>query len=161
MNILRLIFFLLVASFAGTVLATPAQIQELKQIEEIQEKLDLQKQWAKYRLDKSNVDCYKKFFTSACLKDNRAVYNQELRVIREQELPMHDRQRELKEALKTERDKEREAERNDPSKAKERDDNRRAFEEKQEKRVQRARDLEERRKDADKRSKENRNSSPF
>lgn len=161
MNTFKSSLIVLILSFVGLTLANPEQVQELKKIDEVQERLDLQKQWARYRLDKANVECYKKFFTTSCLKDNRAIYNQEMKVIRDQELPMHDRQRDLKESLKTERDKERETERNDPEKVKERADNRRAFEEKQERRVQRARDLEERRKDADKRSKENRNSSPF
>ena len=141
--------------------ATPAQVEELKQIDEAQEKINLKKEWIQYRYELASHDCYAKFFTVSCLKDARNNYRAELLPVRQEELAMHEHQRELKEALKNERDLERQAESADPNKAKERANNRKAFDEKQQKRADRAAELEERRKDAAKRSEENHNASPF
>ena len=134
---------------------------ELKKIEDIQVQLNTKKDWAKFRYDELVVQCYKKFFTDSCIKDARAAYRQETLAIRNQELPMHDRQRELKEILKTERDKQRQLESQDPQKAKQRAGNKKAYEEKQEKMIERTLELEERRKDAAKRAQEHRQTSPF
>lgn len=141
--------------------ALPEVETELKQIEDIQIQLNTKKDWAKFRYDELVVQCYKKFFTDYCIKDARAAYRQETLAIRNQELPMHDRQRELKEILKTERDKKRQLEAQDPQKVKQRAVNKKAFEEKQEKMIERTLDLEDRRRDAAKRAQENRNASPF
>lgn len=141
--------------------ATPQEALELKEIDVIQEKLNLQRDWADYRFEKSKNECYSKFFTTSCLKDAKQLHDQEIKKIRAQEVPMHDKQRNLKESLKNERDMERAAERSDPKKEQERVKNRRVFEEKQADRAQREKDLEERRQDAQKRSQENRSSSPF
>jgi hypothetical protein len=141
--------------------ATPVAEAELKKIDEIQSQLNVKKDWAKFRYDEASAACYTKFFTDSCLKDARAIYRKETLDIRNQELPMHDRQRELKETLKTERDQKRRLESQDPKKAAQRADNKKAFEEKQEKMIERTLDLEERRKDAAKRAQENRQTSPF
>lgn len=142
-------------------IANPVAEAELKKIDEIQSQLNIKKDWAKYRYEETSAACYKKFFTDSCLKDARAAYRRETLDIRTQELPMHDRQRELKEALKNERDQKRRLESQDPQKAAQRADNKKAFEEKQEKMIERTLDLEDRRKDAAKRAQENRQTSPF
>ena len=84
-----------------------------------------------------------------------------MREIRGQEIPMHERQRKLNEILKDERDIARLAEKLDPKNAEERAKNRRVYDQKQEDREQRIRDLEDRRKDAQKRATGNRQASPF
>lgn len=145
----------------GSVFATPEEQLELKELELTQEKLNLQKDWIKYRFEKSKNECYSKFFTNSCLRDAKEVHDKEVKNIRVQEIPMHDRQRELKESLKNQRDEERNLEKRDPKHALEREKNRRVYEEKQADRAQREKDLEERRQDAQKRSQENRSSSPF
>lgn len=141
--------------------ATPEAEAELKKIDEIQTQLNLKKDWAKYRFEQASALCYEKFFTASCLSDAKAAYRQEIIEIRNQELPMHDRQRALKESLKTERDRQRKLEREDPKRAQERLEKRKAYEEKQKKMTERTLELEERRKDAPKRSEGNRNASPF
>jgi len=145
----------------GNAYATPEIEAELKKIDEIQAQLNLKKDWAQYRFDQASVECYQKFFTSSCIKDARKIYRQETLAIRSQELPMNDRQRQLKELLKTERDNQRRLEREDPKRALERAENKKAYEEKQAKMIERTQELEERRKDAPKRSEGNRNASPF
>ena len=155
-------FFLFILLLSGSnVFATPEEEIELKELDVVQEKLNLQKDWANYRFEKSKSDCYSKFFTNRCLRDAKEVHDQELKKIRSQEVPMHDRQRALKESLKNQRDRDRLADRADPKRVQEREKNRRAYEQKQTDRAQREKDLEERRNDAQKRSQENRSASPF
>lgn len=156
-------YFLIIGLLLGLscAQANPVAETELKNIDEIQSQLNVKKDWAKYRYDEASAACYKKFFTDSCLKDARTAYRQETLDIRNQELPMHDRQRELKEILKSERDQKRKLESQNPQKAAQRADNKKAFEEKQEKMIERTLDLEERRKDAAKRAQENRQTSPF
>lgn len=155
------IFFFTLLLFVSNAFATPEEQIELKELEVIQEKINLQRDWANYRFEKSKNDCYSKFFTNTCLRDAKEIHDQELKKIRAQEVPMHDRQRALKESLKDQRDKDRNADKTDPKRVEEREKNRRAYEEKQTDRAQREKDLEERRKDAQKRSQENRSASPF
>lgn len=155
---LYLLFTLMVAFNA---IATPQQEAELREIDVIQEKLSLQREWANYRFEKSSTECYSKFFTTSCLKNVKQIHDEEIRKIRSQEVPMHDKQRSIKEALKAERDKERAVERADPKKAEERVKNKRVYEEKQADKAQRQKDLDERRQDAERRSQENKTSSPF
>lgn len=135
--------------------------QELKQLEVVQEKMDLQKQWVKYRYDSSVQVCYQLFFVDRCLTKARDIYLKESKAIRIPELEMHDRQRVLNESIKTERDKLRVAEREDPKNVQKRAENRAAFDEKQRLKAEREAELEERRKDADARASENKNTSPF
>ena len=143
------------------VIALPEHVNELKTLEELQANLDLQKDWIKYRFEKTSYDCYSKFFVSSCLKQAKQIFNTEMREIRGQEIPMHERQRKLNEILKDERDIARLAEKLDPKNAEERAKNRRVYDQKQEDREQRIRDLEDRRKDAQKRATGNRQASPF
>lgn len=91
-------FIVFIGLFFGfsCVFASPAAEAELKKIDEIQSQLNLKKDWAKFRYDEASTACYNKFFTDSCLKDARKIYRQETLDIRTQELPMHDRQRELK-----------------------------------------------------------------
>ena len=91
----------------------------------------------------------------------RVVYLKEKKIVRDQEIALHDRQRAVNEIIKDEKDQQRIAEYQDPSKVKERADNRANYEEKQRLRAEREAELEERRKDADKRAKENRKTSPL
>ena len=51
---------------SGTAFAGPAEEAELADIEKRQSNLNLQKDWAKYRLEKKQHDCYDKFFTTRC-----------------------------------------------------------------------------------------------
>lgn len=74
---------------------------------------------------------------------------------------MHNRQREVNEFIKDEKDQLRFADYADPQKVKQRAENRANFEEKQRLRSEREAELEQRRKDAEKRAKENRNTSPL
>jgi hypothetical protein len=91
----------------------------------------------------------------------RVVYLKEKKIVRDQEITLHDRQRVVNENIKDEKDQQRIAEYQDPKKVKERAENRANYEEKQRLRAQREAELEERRKDADKRAKENRKTSPL
>lgn len=142
-------------------LATPEEELELKELDVVQEKLSLQKEWANYRFEVANKECYSKFFTNSCLQKSKTIHDQELKQIRIQEVPMHDRQRAIKESLKNQRDKLRAEERLDPKKSEERAKNKSIYEEKQIDRAQREKDLEERRQDSQRRSQENRTASPF
>jgi hypothetical protein len=96
-----------------------------------------------------------------CLDRVRQTYLKEIKVVRVQELAMHDRRREVNEMIKTEKDTLRIAERQDPKNIQERADNRKAFEEKQILRAKRIEELEERRKDSAKRAQQNRSASPL
>ena len=98
------------------VLAGPAEEAELADIDQRQANLNLKKDWAKYRLEKKQHECYDKFFTTRCLDQARLEHRQEIKEIRAQEIPMHERQRVLKAILKDEKDAERLKQRNDPLK---------------------------------------------
>ena len=147
--------FLFVASFGGVALATPAEEAELEQLDKIEQELELQREWAKYRWGKASSECYQKYWVNSCLKDARADYRKEIDPIRTQEVALHEVQRKLRESLKNQEDIKRAAERASPEKAAERAANQREFEQKQKDAAVRAADLEQRRKDAPKRAQEN------
>jgi hypothetical protein len=143
-------------SFAGS-----AEQAELSDISDRQEQLNLKRDWAKYRLEKSQHDCYDKFFTSRCLDQARLEHRQEIKLIRAQEIPMHERERVLKSIIKDEREAERAATRADQAKAEQRAINVKDFEQKKIDQEQRQQDLEKRRADSEAKAKENKKSGPF
>ena len=147
--------FLLATALSGVVLATPAEEAELEQLDKIEQELELQREWAKYRWGKASSECYQNYWVNYCLRSARADYRKEIDPIRDQEVALHTVQRKLRESLKTQEDKKRAAERASPEKAAERVDNQREFEQKQKDAAARAADLEQRRKDAPKRAQEN------
>lgn len=147
--------FLFVTSLSGVTQATPAEEAELEQLNKIEDELELQREWAKYRWGKASSECYQKYWVNSCLKDARADYRKEIDPIRTQEVALHEVQRKLRESLKNQEDIKRAAERASPEKAAERAANQREFEQKQKDAAVRAADLEQRRKDAPKRAQEN------
>jgi hypothetical protein len=147
--------FLLVCSFSSLVLATPAEEAELEQLDKIERELELQRDWAKYRWEKTNTECYQKYWVNSCLRDSRAEYRKEIDPIRAQEVELHEVQRKLRASIKDQRDAAKIAERASIEKAAERSANQKAFEEKQKAAAARAADVEQRRKDAPKRAQEN------
>ena len=146
---------LLMSSLSGVVLATPAEEAELEQLNKIEQELELQREWAKYRWGKAQAECYQKYWVNYCIGSARSQYRKEIDPITEQEIALHDEQRKLRKSLKDQEDIKRAAERASPVKAAERTDNQREFEEKQKAAAVRAADLEQRRKDAPKRAQEN------
>jgi hypothetical protein len=146
---------LLSSALSGVVSATPAEEAELEQLNGIEQELEIQREWAKYRWEKSSSECYQKYWVNSCLKDARVLYRKEIDPIREQEVALHEVQRKLRESLKNQEDIKRAAERASPEKAAERVANQREFEQKQKDAATRAADLEQRRKDAPKRAQEN------
>ena len=147
--------FLLICSFSSLVLATPAEEAQLEQLDKIERELELQRDWAKYRWDKTNSECYQKYWVNSCLKDSRAEYRKEIDPIRAQEVELHEVQRQLRANIKDQRDATKIAERASAEKAAERSANQKEFEEKQKAAAARAADVEQRRKDAPKRAQEN------
>ena len=143
------------------VFAGPAEVAELAEIEKIQSNLNLQKDWAKYRLEKKQHNCYDKFFTSRCLEKARLEHRQEIKEIRAQEIPMRERERVLKAIVKDEQDEQRIKERNDPAKAKQRADNVKDYEQKQLDQIKREEDLVKKRADSEKRAQENKKANPL
>ena len=146
---------LLVCSFSNLVLATPAEEAQLERLDKIERDLELQRDWAKYRWDKKNSECYQKYWVNSCLKDSRAEYRKEIDPIRAQEVELHEVQRKLRASIKDQRDAAKIAERASAEKAAERSANQKEFEEKQKAAAARAADVEQRRKDAPKRAQEN------
>ena len=139
----------------STAQATPAQEAELEKLDKIEAELTLQREWADYRWKKASSECYQKYLVNRCLSQTRAQYRKEIDPIRAQEVELNTAQRELRKLLKDERDAKRIADKADPTKAAERAQNKRAFEQKQVDAAKRAEDLEERRKDAPRRAQEN------
>ncbi len=154
-SLLSLGTFLLVCSFSSLVFATPAEEAQLEQLDKIEGELELQRDWAKYRWDKKNSECYQKYWVNSCLKDSRAEYRKEIDPIRAQEVELHEVQRKLRASIKDQRDVAKIAERASAEKAAERSANQKEFEEKQKAAAARAADVEQRRKDAPKRAQEN------
>ena len=154
-SLLSLGVFLLICSFSSLVLATPAEEAQLEQLDRIESELELQRDWAKYRWDKKNSECYQKYWVNSCLKDSRADYRKEIDPIRAQEVELHEVQRKLRASIKDQRDAAKIAERASAEKAAERSANQKEFEEKQKAAAARAADVEQRRKDAPKRAQEN------
>ena len=147
--------FLLATALSGVVLATPAEEAELEQLDKIEQELELQREWSKYRWGKASSECYQKYWVNSCIKDARAQYRKEIDPIREQEVALHEVQRKLRESLKNQEDIKRAVERASPEKAAERAANQAEYEQKQKDAAARAADLEQRRKDAPKRAQEN------
>ena len=147
--------FLIVTSLSGVALATPAEEAQLDQLDKIEQELELQRDWAKYRWGKASSECYQNYWVNYCLGSARADYRKEIDPIDEQERALHEVQRNVRKSLKDQDDKKRAAERASPEKAAERADNQREFDEKQKAAAARAADLEQRRKDAPKRAQEN------
>ena len=147
--------FLLVCTFSSLVLATPAEEAQLEELDKIERELELQRDWAKYRWEKTNSECYQKYWVNSCLKDARAEYRKEIDPIRVQEVELHEVQRKLRASIKDQRDAAKIAERASAEKAAERTANQKEFEEKQKAAAARAADVEQRRKDAPKRAQEN------
>ena len=154
-SLLSLGVFLLICSFSSLVLATPAEEAQLEQLDRIESELELQRDWAKYRWDKKNSECYQRYWVNSCLKDSRADYRKEIDPIRAQEVELHEVQRKLRASIKDQRDAAKIAERASAEKAAERSANQKEFEEKQKAAAARAADVEQRRKDAPKRAQEN------
>lgn len=147
---------LTIVAFAG-----PAEVAELAEIEKSQSNLNLQKDWAKYRLEKKQHECYDKFFTTRCLEKARLEHRQEIKEIRAQEIPMRERERVLKAIIKDEQDEQRIKDRNDPAKAKQRADNVKDYEQKQLDQIKREEDLVKKRADSEKRAQENKKANPL
>ncbi|WP_397390315.1 hypothetical protein [Polynucleobacter sp.] len=145
----------MICSFSNLVLGTPAEEAQLEQLDKIEGELELQRDWAKYRWDKKNSDCYQNYRVNSCLKDSRAEYRKEIDPIRVQEVELHEVQRKLRASIKDQRDATKIAERASAEKAAERSANQKEFEEKQKAAAARAADVEQRRKDAPKRAQEN------
>jgi hypothetical protein len=145
----------MICSFSNLVLGTPAEEAQLEQLDKIEGELELQRDWAKYRWDKKNSDCYQNYWVNSCLKDSRAEYRKEIDPIRVQEVELHEVQRKLRASIKDQRDATKIAERASAEKAAERSANQKEFEEKQKAAAARAADVEQRRKDAPKRAQEN------
>ena len=147
--------FAIACSFSSLVLATPAEEAELAQLDKIEQELELQREWVKYRWGKAQSDCHQKYWVNYCISNARTQYRKEIDPITQQEIALHEVQRKLRKSLKDQEDIKRAAERASPVKAAERVDNQREFEEKQKAAAARAADLEQRRKDAPKRAQEN------
>ncbi|WP_237149694.1 hypothetical protein [Polynucleobacter asymbioticus] len=140
---------------SGVALATPAEEAQLDQLDKIEQELELQRDWAKYRWGKASAECYQNYWVDYCLRSARADYRKEIDPIDDQERALHEVQRNVRKSVKDQDDKKRAAERASPEKAAERADNQREFDEKQKAAAARAADLEQRRKDAPKRAQEN------
>jgi hypothetical protein len=147
--------FLVTCTFSIPVLATPAEEAELEQLNKIEQELELQREWSKYRWGKAQSECHQKYWVNYCISSARTQYRKEIDPITQQEIALHEEQRKLRKSLKDQEDIKRAAERASPVKAAERKDNQREFEEKQKASAARAADLEQRRKDAPKRAQEN------
>jgi hypothetical protein len=147
--------FLFSTTVGGLALATPAEDAELKKLDKIEQELELQRDWAKYRWGKASSECYQNYWVNYCLRSARADYRKEIDPISEQERALHEVQRNLRKSIKDQDDQKRIAERASPEKVAERVDNQREFDEKQKAAAARAADLEQRRKDAPKRAQEN------
>ena len=147
--------FLLICSLSSLALATPAEEAQLEQLDKIERDLELQRDWAKYRWEKTSSECYQRYWVNSCLRDSRAQYRKEIDPIRAQEVELHEVQRKLRASIKDQRDAKKIAERASAEKAAERSANQKEFEEKQKAAAARAADLEQRRKDAPKRAQEN------
>jgi hypothetical protein len=160
-RILLGVFFTSLSLLATAAFAGPAEVAELAEIEKIQGNLNLQKDWAKFRLEKKQHDCYDKFFTTRCLDKARLEHRQEIKEIRAQEIPMRERERVLKSIVKDEQDEQRIKDRNDPAKAKQRAENVKDYEQKQLDQIKREEDLVKKRADSEKRAQENKKANPL
>ncbi|MBT8587308.1 hypothetical protein G6675_03320 [Polynucleobacter paneuropaeus] len=154
---MRLRVFLLFASCCLSTLAfaTPEEEAQLDSLDKIDQQLELQRDWAKYRWEKAQNECYTHYWVSYCLSGARSDYRKAIDPIGTQQVALHAEQRKIRESLKDQKDAEKIASRASPEKAAERAENKQKYEQKQKDAAQRAADLEQRRKDAPKRSQEN------
>ena len=148
-------------SFIRFATANPTLENELLKLDQIQEQLDLKRDWVKFRFDSDVQACKDLFFTTNCTTKAKKQLQREEKDLFEQENLLHTRQREVKKAIKDEEDQQRIAERADPKQVQIRANNRASFEEKQREKALREAEVVERRNDAAKRAQENRNTSPF
>lgn len=148
-------FLLLACCLSKLAIATPAEEVELEKLDQIDQQLELQRDWAKYRWEENSRACYQKYWVNSCLSEMRLKYRQEIDPIREQEVRLHEAQRKLRASIKDQRDAKKIAERASLEKVAERADNQKEYEAKQKDAAARAADLEQRRKDAPKRAQEN------
>jgi hypothetical protein len=153
--------FLMCGSFIGFATANPSLENELLKLDQIQEQLDLKREWVKFRFDSDVQTCKGLFFTTNCTTKAKKQFQQDEKDLFEQENLLHTRQREIKKDLKDEAVQQRLAERADPKQVQIRANNRASFEEKQREKALREAEVVERRNDAAKRAQENRNTSPF
>ncbi|WP_215352717.1 hypothetical protein [Polynucleobacter sp. MWH-P3-07-1] len=154
---LRLRVFLLFASccLSALAFATPEEEAQLDSLDKIDQQLELQRDWAKYRWEKAQNECYKHYWVSYCLSSARSDYRKAIDPIGTQQVALHAEQRKIRESVKDQRDAQKIADRASPEKAAERAENKQKYEQKQKDAATRAADLEQRRKDAPKRSQEN------
>ncbi|OYY55289.1 MAG: hypothetical protein B7Y05_17765, partial [Polynucleobacter sp. 24-46-87] len=59
---LGLLFLLSTLSYLA--MATPAEEAELEQLNQIERELEVQRDWAKYRWEKTNSECYQKYWVN-------------------------------------------------------------------------------------------------
>ena len=59
--------FFVACSFSNSVLATPAEEAQLEQLDKIEQELELQREWAKYRWGKAQAECYQKYWVNYCI----------------------------------------------------------------------------------------------
>jgi uncharacterized protein YeeX (DUF496 family) len=137
------------------VVATPEEEAQLESLNKIDQQLELQRDWAKYRWEKAQNECYTPYWVSYCLSGARSDYRKAIDPIGTEQVALHAEQRRIRESLKDQKDAEKIANRASPEKAAERVENKQKYEQKQRDAAQRAADLEQRRKDAPKRSQEN------
>ena len=161
MHKIWLLGFLMYLGFLGVAMANPSLENELLKLDQIQEQLDLKREWVKFRFDSDVQACKVLFFTTNCTTKAKKQLQQDEKDLFEQENLVHSRQREIKKALKDEAEEQRLAERADPKQVQIRANNRASFEEKQRAKALREAEVVERRNDAVKRAQENRNTSPF
>lgn len=135
--------------------------KELSELEIVQEKINLKREWARFRYDSDVQKCREVFFSNRCILKAKKILQNEDKDLSLQETALHDRQREVKKAIKDEQEYLRAQERSDPKNVEERAKNRAAYQEKQQQKLEREAELEERRKESAKRAEANRNTSPF
>jgi len=148
-------------SFVPMTNASKVLENELITLDQVQEKIDLKRDWLKFHFETEFQACQDLFFTTTCTTKAKKILQKEEKELFEQENLLHSRQREIKKELKDEAEQRRIVERADPKQVQERADNRASFEEKQRDKALREAEVEERRRDAAKRAQENRNTSPF
>jgi uncharacterized protein YeeX (DUF496 family) len=149
------LLFLASCCFTPLTFATPEEEAQLESLNKIDQQLELQRDWAKYRWEKAQNECYTHYWVSYCLSGARSDYRKAIDPISTQQIALHTEQRKIRESLKDQKDAEKIANRASPEKAAERAENKQKYEQKQKDAAQRAADLEQRRKDAPKRSQEN------
>jgi hypothetical protein len=101
-NIFFSLFVLLSLAIGTPSLAGITQDKELKELDIIQSNLDTQKEWITYRHDQAVAICYHQFWMQRCMDKARVQFLKESKVVRDQEIALHDRQRYVNEVIKDE-----------------------------------------------------------